>query len=281
MGLGMKLNSMKWPDVDLVVFDTETSGAYPVGYEVVEFGAVRWSRGEIVSTFHSLFKPKEPMSQFIIGIHGITNEMVEGAPNISERIRDIHQFMSGAVVMAHHAPFDQGFMAYEFEKAGLSMPNGPVLCTSLLSRKLIKESQNHKLQTLVRYLKLDGGQAHRATDDAKACLGVALECFRRAGVDKTIADFEKLQEKNLSWSNYQLLDLDQAGVPELIKAIESKKNIEFVYEGGSTGKDKRLAFPMGIVRNPDGDYVQARCFRDATNKRFYLSKMKFISISEL
>lgn len=273
MNLDLPLNEYTY-----VAFDTETSGAYPVGFDVVEFGAVKWFKGEEVGRLQFLFKPRELMSDFIIGIHGITNEMVQDAPPIHEKIQEIHRFFHDAVVMAHHAPFDLGFMAIEFEKARLPFPAIPALCTSLLSRKWIHGVENHKLQTLVKHLGIDGGQAHRAYDDAKACLHVGLACFQKMGEQMTLAQAIKSQGKNLLWKDYALMFSTEAHLKILIEAITTKKDIDMVYQGGSSKGETRRLTPIGIVRNPDGDYLQAFCHKDQTAKRYYLNRIGDVAV---
>lgn len=256
-----------------IAFDTETSGAYPVGYDIVEFGAVKYFKGQEIDRLQFLLKPREAMSDFIIGIHGITNEMVADAPRMEEKIHEIYEFFKGSIVMAHHSPFDLGFLTLEYEKAGLPLPLEPALCTSLLSRKLIHGVVNHKLQTLVKHLGIDGGQAHRAYDDAKSCLLVGLECFKKLGEEATLAQAIKSQGKQLWWRDYSLLKNDN-NLCSLIEAIQTKKDIDMIYEGGSAKGETRRVTPIGIVRNPDGDYLQAFCHKDKTNKRYYLSRIK-------
>lgn len=265
--------SKSWQDYSFIAFDTETSGAYPVGDDIVEFGAVKWQAGKIVDELQLLFKPREKMSDFIISIHGITNEMVEGSPRISEKIHDIKKFFEGSILMAHHAPFDMGFVAFDFEKNNVSFPKEAVLCTSLLARQLIHDTENHKLQTLVKKLNIDSGTAHRALDDAKACLYVGLHCFNLKGNSATIDDLIKTQGKKLKWDDFSLLHSRNENIKNLITSIEQKKMAEFVYEKSKASKEKRQVLPLGIVRNPDGDFLMATCLRDKTNKRFYLSKI--------
>lgn len=269
-----------------IAFDTEASGAYPVGYDIVELGAVKYRfhlntdgaiQGEEIGRLQMLLKPREAMSEFIIGIHGITNEMVADAPNMGQKIVEIHEFFKGGIVMAHHCPFDLGFLALEFEKAALPLPPEPALCTSLLSRKLIHGVDNHKLQTLVKHLGIDGGQAHRAYDDAKACLLVGLECFKKLGAQATLAQAIKSQGKQLWWKDYSLLSRDPV-LRTLIDAINTKKDIDMIYDGGSAKGETRKVTPIGIVRNPDGDYLQAFCHKDKTNKRYYLSRIKDVAV---
>ncbi|QDK38988.1 exonuclease domain-containing protein [Bdellovibrio sp. NC01] len=256
-----------------IAFDTETSGAYPVGFDIVEFGAVKYYKGEEIGRLQFLLKPRETMSDFIIGIHGITNEMVADAPSIASKIVEIHEFFKGCIVLAHHCPFDLGFLTLEFEKAGLPLPTEPALCTSLLSRKLIHGVENHKLQTLVKHLNIDGGQAHRAYDDAKSCLLVAVECFKKLGEEATLAAAIKSQGKQLWWKDYSLSGRDPI-LRTLIDSINTKRDIDMIYDGGSNKGETRRVKPIGIVRNPDGDYLQAFCLKDQTAKRYYLSRIK-------
>jgi len=269
---------LPWDEQTFVAFDTETSGAYPLGADVVEFGAVKWRAGQIVDQYQTLLKPRQPMSDFIIGIHGITNEMVEGAPLMRDRLSEIAEFWQGSVLVAHHAPFDMGFMAVEFEKLKKPLPTEPVLCTSLLARRLIPESVNHKLQTLIKHLKITAGAAHRAQTDAEACLQVALECFRRASEKNSspvsIRTLQSLMGKALPWSAYSLFQERNPTVQLVIEALQEVRDLDIVYEGGSIRGSTRRITPIGIVRNPDGDYVMAICHLDRAQKRFYLSKIK-------
>lgn len=273
MNLDLPLNEYTY-----VAFDLETSGAYPIGHDVVEFGAVKWYQGQELGRLQFLLKPRELMTDFIIGIHGITNEMVQDAPPMSEKIHEIHEFLKGSVIMAHHAPFDMGFMSVEFEKARLPLPPEPALCTSLLSRKWIHGVDNHKLQTLVKHLQLDGGQAHRAYDDAKACLQVGLACFQKMPGDTTLAQAIKSQGKNLWWKDYSLMFTPDAHIKTLIEAIMAKKDVDLIYQGGSTKGETRRLTPIGIVRNPDGDYLQAFCHKDQTAKRYYLNRIGDLAV---
>ncbi len=273
MILSFMENSKPWTEYTFVAFDLETSGAYPLGSEIVEFGAVKWRGGQEIETYQTLFHPSEPMSAFNMGIHGITNEMVADAPLISEKIHEIRQFFEGAILMAHHAPFDMGFVAVDFEKYGVSFPEPAVICTSLLSRKVIPESANHKLQTLIKFLGLDGGQAHRGLDDARACLQLGLICMKRVGENATLEEvYQNVSKKPLLWSKYSLRVGGSPNMQMIVQALADKKDVDMIYAGGSLKGTRRIT-PQGIVRNPDGDYVQAMCHIDRISKRFYFEKM--------
>ncbi|MGE3759502.1 MAG: exonuclease domain-containing protein [Pseudobdellovibrionaceae bacterium] len=268
-----------WHEYTYLVFDIEAAGPLPIGFDLCEIGAITFADGKEKASYQTLLKPREPMSDFIIGIHGITNEMVADAPTISEKIREIHSLFQNSVAVAHHAPFDLGFMAYEFEKVGLPLPTMPAVCTSLLSRAVIPESKDHKLQTLVQHLGLQGGQAHRALDDTRACLQLFLECVRRLGPDVTLEDITKRQGKDLPWNSFSVQTLrSDPHLSSLVTAIEKKLPVDIIYSGGTYKGQTRRLRPTGIVRNPDGDWFSAFCEIDKAAKRFYLARVKDVQV---
>ena len=261
----------------IVAFDTETSGPFAIESEVVELGAVKWRDGKIVDKFSTLLKPSVEMTPENIRIHGITNEMVKDAPKMSERIAAFCEFVNDSVLVAHHAPFDLGFVAIDIEANGLRFPNTLNLCSSLISRALL-HTTNHKLQTLIKELNLVGGEAHRAYDDAYACLQVLFKSIEKLDSHLTLKRLLEIQSKDLNWKNYQVLTLNDAKINALVKAMRAKKMINIIYEGGQTKNKTRPIRPYGIVRNPDGDYISAECGLDLQRKRFYLEKIKEVEL---
>ena len=183
--------------------------------------------------------------------------------------------------MAHHAPFDIGFLVIELEKFNLKLPTHPILCSSLLSRKLIPESPNHKLQTLIRFLHIDGGQAHRALDDARACLQIGLKSFRRCGDNKSIEDLITEQGFFIAWKDYSMKTLNENPIySRIIEAISKKRKILITYDGGSQRGQPRPVFPVGIIRNPRGDFLVANDGKGVYNKRYFIEKITESSFLE-
>jgi len=261
-----------WREVTLIAFDTETSGKYPLSSEICEIAAVKWRGGEVVETFETLIKPSKPMGAEVIAIHGITNEMVENAPSISQKIAEFHSFIQGAVVVAHHSPFDLGFVAHEFEKANLELPQDPALCSSLLSRKLFPESQNHRLQTLIKFFNLPQGTAHRALDDTKACLDVALRCLEKAG--ETLEHAFDAQGGMITWPRFSMRAIaERPAVRALMDGIRDQKRVSMVYASGSSPGAPRTVHPEGLVRSLDGDFLVAYDEKDQRSKRYYVDKI--------
>ena len=207
--------------------------------------------------------------------------MVENAPPISERIADFHAFIQGGVVVAHHSPFDLGFVAHEFEKAGLSLPFEPALCTSLLSRHLFPESQNHRLQTLIKFFDLQQGTAHRALDDAKACLEVALRCLAKTGDDAELERAFEAQGGVITWPRFSMRDLEARPVLKaLMTGVLEQKRVSMVYASGSSPGASRIIHPEGLVRSLDGDFLVAYDEKDQKSKRYYVEKITEATIIE-
>ncbi|MES2854767.1 MAG: exonuclease domain-containing protein [Bdellovibrionota bacterium] len=268
-----------WRDLTFVGFDTETTGKYPLEAEICEIAAVKWRGGKIVDTFETLLKPSKPMGEEVIAIHHITNAMVEDAPLIADKIHEFHAFIQDSVPLAHHAPFDLGFVSLEFEKAGLDLPDHPVLCTSLLSRKLFPESENHRLQTLIKFFSLNQGAAHRALDDTKACLEVALRCLAKTGDASLLSEALEHQGGALTWERFSMRSLENSPIyAQLIKAVREQRVIEMEYAGGSDPGGRRRVHPHGIVRSLDGDYMVAYAEQDQKSKRFLIERIKAIDV---
>jgi len=273
---------MSWKEETFIAIDLETSGSNPLFSEICEIGAAKWRAGKLVDKYQVLIKPTHKMDDEIIAIHGITNEMVKDAPSIESQIKSFYDFLQDGIILAHHAPFDMGFLAHEFEKANLKLPFKNVICTSLLSRKVIPESPNHKLVTLRKFLNLESNTAHRAYDDSFSCLELAIKCFERMGDDAGLTQIYERQGGGLNWYNFSLVELQKEPHFEalMLSLLDKKCAVQVVYMGGSQKGKWRTIYPVGIVRSPQGDYLVARDEPDGYTKRFYLKKLtdsKFIS----
>ncbi len=258
---------------DIVAFDTETSGAYPIEAEVIELGAVKYRNGQIVDKFQTLIKPRNKLTPENIRIHGITNEMLVDASSMATEVIKFGHFVDNSILLAHHAPFDLGFMAIAIEKNELHFPNTFNLCSSLISRALLNTT-NHKLQTLIKELNLIGGDAHRAFDDAYACLQVLHKCLEKLDAPITLDKILQIQKKDLHWKHYSVFKSSDEKIKKIAEAAENNLVLHIIYEGGQTKSKPRAIRPFGLVRNPDGDYIHAECCLDLQRKRFYLNKIK-------
>lgn len=273
-----------WREATWIAIDLETTGKYPLDAEICEMAAVKWRGGQVVETFQTLCKPCVRMSEEVIAIHNITNEMVESAPAIAEKLQEFHRFISDGFILAHHAPFDLGFLAIEFERAHLPLPMNPAFCTSLLSRNLNADVSNHRLKTLAAHFGIEAGAAHRALDDARTCLGVALKYFEKLGDEAKLSDIQGIQNTQLPWLRFSIDALtEREHFRTMVRALRDKREIVITYESGSRPGEPRKVFPMGLVRNPDGDFLVATEGNnegdDVLPKRYFLEHISKVAMT--
>ncbi len=154
-------------DSDFVVFDIETTGLVAGCDRITEIGAVKISGGEVVDRWSTFVNPEMPIPEKIVNLTGITDDMVAAAPKIDEILGEFLEFSKGAVLVAHNAAFDTGFIKEDAKRLGLEY-DFCSLDTLMLARCLYPELKNHRLDTLTKHLKVVLENHHRAVNDAKA-----------------------------------------------------------------------------------------------------------------
>jgi DNA polymerase III subunit epsilon len=166
---------------DLVVVDVETTGWLADHARITEIGAIRSSRGGTAAEFCSLVNPGTVIPAAITDLTGITDTMVSSAPPIDAVLPRFLSFADGAVIAAHNAPFDIGFLAAACRSCGLDWPFPAVLDTVRLSRIVLRrrEVPDHKLATLAEHFAIEAPPSHRALADASATLGVLTSLLAR------------------------------------------------------------------------------------------------------
>ncbi len=161
-------------DVVFVVLDLETTGAAPGSSAITEIGAVKVRGGEVLGEFQTLVDPGGPVPAMIQVLTGITTAMVVGAPRIEQVLPSFLEFVRGAVLVAHNAPFDIGFLKAAAAATGHPWPGNPVVDTVRLARRVVTrdEAPNHKLSTLAGLFHAAVTPEHRALADAQATVDV-------------------------------------------------------------------------------------------------------------
>ena len=180
-------------DLTYVVFDTETTGLLPHKDEIVQIGAVRVLRGRIVpgEEIDQLVDPHRPIPPASTRVHGITDAMITGAPGIDHVAAQFNRFASGAVIVAHNAPFDMAFLRRQAKASGLVWDH-PILDTVLLSAVLFGASESHTLDAICERLgiAIPDTCRHTALGDARATAEVLrrfLPMLRARGME-TLGD---------------------------------------------------------------------------------------------
>ena len=170
-------------DTTFVVVDLETTGGSASADRITEIGAVKVRGGEVLGEFATLVNPATPIPAFIAVLTGITDHMVAGAPDEAEAVPAFLEFAAGAVLVAHNARFDVGFLTAACSRLGLTWPRPPVLDTVRLARQALTrdEAPNVKLATLARVFTTSVQPNHRALSDARATVDVLHGLMERLG----------------------------------------------------------------------------------------------------
>ncbi|MBC7202307.1 MAG: 3'-5' exonuclease [Pusillimonas sp.] len=165
-------------ELTYVVFDTETTGLSPEQDDIVQIAAVRIVNGRRIQNevFDTLVNPGRAIPVASTRVHGITNAMVADAPDIPTAIQRFHKFAHNAVLVAHNAPFDVGFLKKYEARANCQFVH-PILDTVLLSAVLFGQGENHSLDALAHRLGITISEEarHTAIGDATATADAILK----------------------------------------------------------------------------------------------------------
>ncbi|CAN5641570.1 DEDD exonuclease domain-containing protein [soil metagenome] len=177
-------------DTTFVVVDLETTGgratARTPGVQndaITEIGAVKVRGGVVLGEFATLVDPQRAIPPQIVRLTGITTAMVCDAPTISAVLPMFLEFSRGAVLVAHNAGFDIGFLKAAAAQCDLAWPKPPVLCTVRLARRVLtrEEAPSVRLSALAQLFRAGTEPTHRALDDAKATVDVLHGLIDRVG----------------------------------------------------------------------------------------------------
>lgn len=170
-------------DTTFVVVDLETTGGSRDRDAITEIGAVKVRGGTVLGELATLVDPGRAIPPQIVALTGITTAMVHDAPKIDSVLPAFLEFSRGAVLVAHNAGFDIGFLRAATERLGLSWPRPQVLCTVKLARRVLTrdEAPSVKLSALAQLFSATTTPTHRALDDARATVDVLHGLIERVG----------------------------------------------------------------------------------------------------
>jgi len=153
--------------VPVAVLDFEMTGLNPELDRVCEVAIVRGSGGKIEVEFNSLVRPDREMSSSALRVHGITEDMLKGAPAFEKVAPRVAEMLDGAVLVCHNVPFDICFLHREMAEAGRPLAPPVSMDTLMIARRLFAFPRNN-LETVCEHLKVELVNAHRARGDAIA-----------------------------------------------------------------------------------------------------------------
>ena len=172
-------------DDTYVVFDLETTGFSAIKDKIIEIGAVKVVNGEIVDSFSTFVNPRRPIPFEITQLTSITDEMVMEYPDIETILPQFLEFIKDAVLVAHNAGFDVGFIEQNCRYQDIE-PHFVYVDTVALARVLLPTLSKYKLNVVAKALDISLENHHRAVDDA----GATAEIF--------VKFIQMLKERNIT-----------------------------------------------------------------------------------
>ncbi|ADQ14760.1 PolC-type DNA polymerase III [Halanaerobium hydrogeniformans] len=237
---------------EFVVFDLETTGLNPSQHDIIEIGAVKIKAGEKIAEFETFIDIDKNVPAKITEITGINTSMLTGAPKLKAAIERFIDFIGDGVLVAHNADFDYGFLRTALQKLEINRKEYTVLDTLALSRALIKDSKNYKLNTLAEYFSVELDDHHRALADADATAEILKKLLAIIEKDdnsnlKDINDYiSKIDWKDLRPFHAVLLAKNKKGLKNLYKLV-SISHLDNFYRKPRILKSKLLQHRKGLL----------------------------------
>ena len=295
-------------DGTFICFDIETTGLSAARDKITEIGAVKVENGVITVTFSTFANPEMPIPQKITQLTGITDDMVKDAPSQSEAVGAFLEFAGDNVLVAHNAPFDTSFIAKACEDMGREY-NYTSIDTVAISRAILTDIKNCKLDTVAKFLRLGDFNHHRATDDAEMLARIFINLCQRLtddyGITKTNDINTKIAGgdfKKLPTYHQIILVKNKTGLKNLYRLI-SYSHLNYFYKKPRIPKSELVKYREGLIigsaccagqlymaileGKPWGELKQIASFYDyleiqpAGNNSFMIRDGRFNSVDEL
>jgi len=260
----------------LAFVDVETTGLHPDrGDRICEVALIRQEPGQPAREFVSFVDPEREISPDAFAVNKITPEMLAGAPRFPDLIEQIDALLSGAVIVAHNASFDLGFLRAEYIRCGRQLPAPTVIDTVLLARRHFHFASN-SLGAVARNLGVSqSSDAHRALADCRTArrilAAIVLSIFE--DLSPTVAGVIGLTGLPF----VPVADLsalgDQELPPGMAEVIRQNREIKITYVAKGGQKSTRTIRVKQVVRLGRYMYLAAQCLMRDEERHFRVDRI--------
>lgn len=240
-------------DGEFVVFDIETTGLNKGKDKITEIGAVKIKNRQIVDRYSTFIDPEEKLSDEIVKLTNITDEMLAGQRKIDEVLPEFLNFVGDAVLVAHNASFDTGFIRIKAEELGMNSMHNTILDTLELSRTLLKDLKKHKLDVVAKRLGVSLEGHHRAVNDAEATAEIfikLLEMLEENNVTN-LDDINIYSSRTVTYNKLKsyhaiILVKNLVGLRNLYELV-SMAHLEYYHKQPRIPKSKLMQYREGLI----------------------------------
>ena len=248
--------------------DVETTGLDPAtGDRVCEIALLRVQGDREIARFESLVHPQRPMHPGALAVHGITDAMLVGAPIFAVLLPQIHALLQDAVLVAHNARFDMGFLRHEWQLAGHTFPFLAVADTLALAQARYRFPHN-SLGAIASELGVTPTALHRAMADV---------CTTWQVWQRFVADMRQEGPVTLA---HVLYPHSRRPVEELItmvttlqEALPIGKPLRLRYQPEKAPVTVRVVQPLEVYYERGHGYLRAFCHLRQEERHFRLDRI--------
>lgn len=265
--------------IEFTIFDTETTGLEPQsGDRIVEIAAIRFKAAQRIGTFQTLVNPHRPVSDAAFAVNKITEQMLLGAPEISEVIPKFLNFIKGSCLCSYNAGFDLEFLNNELRLLGAPLLEDTIVVDALkMARRLLPGLERYALWFVAKNLGFKQEQMHRAFSDVELTLGV-FNKLKDISYAKGISDFTDFSA--LFTINPHLLEniaaQKLAQIQEAI-GLGVKLKIKYLSSSGSIVTEREVE-PREIKQENNRTYLVAHCLLRNQERTFRIDGILHIEI---
>lgn len=258
----------------LVFLDLETTGLHVThGHRICEIALVRTCGTTIETSFETLVNPQRMVEAQAFSVNGLRGDILAQAPLFAQIADEVLHFLEGAIVVAHNAPFDLGFLRREYELLPQPFSQPLVIDTLPLARRLLR-STSYSLSTLAANLQLPS-PSHRAMSDVISTIALFrhLTGLMAERHISTLRDLMRIQRGIIPGQT------EPEPPPIIRQAIHERRRLRIVYRSRSTpAPTERIIDPIELTIERSGLFLRAYCYLRNDMRSFAIEKIESIEL---
>ncbi|MGQ0793804.1 MAG: exonuclease domain-containing protein [Deltaproteobacteria bacterium] len=252
--------SMAVEEVAFAFLDVETTGLDPYsGDRICEIAMLKTRGAKVIDTFETLVNPGRAMPPRAVSVNGITDAMIRSSPFFRDVAKDVQNFLSDTVIVAHNASFDLGFVSAEFANLRIPPPANEIIDTLGIARRYYNFPSNG-LGKIARHLGIPIASEHRALSDAGLTKDIfdyfILDLRRRGMRISRLKDALKLHGKYVDLEKSNALVIP----PDIEHALRLRRKVQIKYLSAyAEDTTTRVIEPQELKLSGSYTYVVAFC----------------------